>query len=117
MSEEKIMNEEVMSEEELDEVAGGTWGQVARDADNIRYLENRYNVRLLPGKASAANVNAAMNKIGDILSDYYHCDFGIGCDLHTNDENNRYYLNHHKMSQKEIWNAIYDRLGIQNPRL
>ena len=117
MSEEKIMNEEVMNEEELDEVSGGTWDQVVRDADNIRWLEDRYNVRILPSRASAADVNAAMNKIGDILSDFYHCDFGIGCDLHTDDTNNRYYLNHHKMSQKEIWNKIYDRLGVQNPNL
>lgn len=120
MLEEKVVNDEVMSEEELDEVAGGTSRQIARDADNIRWLENRYGVSLMNtdyrGRASAADVNDAMNKIGNILSDYYHCDFKIGCDLQTGDANNRYYLNHNKMSQREIWNAIYDRLGVNGPR-
>lgn len=39
MSEEKVVNEEVMSEEELDVVAGGTAKQVALDAMNIHWLE------------------------------------------------------------------------------
>ena len=117
MLEEKIMDNEVMNEEELNEISGGTYGQVADDAANIRWLENRYGVTLLntdySGHASAADINDAMNRIGSILSDYYQCDFKIGCDLKLDGDSNRYYLNHEKMGHNQIWGAIYDRLGIE----
>ncbi|MBR5913993.1 MAG: hypothetical protein IKZ58_06495 [Selenomonadaceae bacterium] len=114
MLEEKIMSEEIMNEEELNEVAGGTWNQVADDAENIRYLERRYHVDLLPpGSASADDINYAMNTIGELISRYYCCDFHIGCDLKLDGEKNHYYLNHNKMGHNQIWGAIYDRLNIE----
>lgn len=113
MAEEKIINEEIMSEDELDEVAGGSTREIQDDANRLRALEKRYNVSLLPrsGNASAADVNDAMNKVGRIISDSFHCDFQIGCDLKMGNDSNRYYLNHKKMNHSKIWEAIYNKIN------
>ncbi len=113
MTEEKILKDEVLSDSELDEVAGGTTREIQDDANRLRALERRYNVRLLPssGNASAADVNDAMFKVGQIISDSFHCDFHIGCDLKLGNESNSYYLNHKKMNHNRIWEEIYNKIN------
>ena len=113
MADEKIMNEEVMSYEELSEVAGGADWEIQDDANRMRALGRRYGIQLLPNrKVSTREVNAAFNRMGDLIGEYFHCKFRLGCDLQLGDEGNSYHLNHKKMERDKIWAKIYKKLGI-----
>ncbi len=52
-----------------------------------------------------------MFKVGQIISDSFHCDFHIGCDLKLGNESNSYYLNHKKMNHNRIWEEIYNKIN------
>ena len=105
MSEEKNENEEikadeVISDEELEGVAGGYAWEIRDDADRLRnlgYLPQNRNV-------SRNEVNDAMFKLGQDLG------FELGTDLKDNSKN-RYYINREKTSRDKVWEKIYSRLG------
>ena len=101
-----------MSDNELDEVAGGKAWEIQDDANRMRAIGRRYGIELLPSdrKVSTREVNAAFNRMGDLISQYLGGDFNLGCDLQE-DRSNKYYLNHEKMSRDKIWEKIYDKLG------
>ena len=110
---EKILNDEILSDEELEQVAGGADWEIQDDANRMRALGRRYGIQLLPNrKVSTREVNAAFNRMGDLIGEYFHCKFRLGCELNTGKKGNSYHLNHDSMKRDEIWAAIYDKLGI-----
>ena len=111
MKDEKILKDEVLSENELDEVAGGYADEIQEDANRIRALGRRYGIELLPRnrRVSTREVNDAFVTMGNLITQYLGGKFRLGCDLQE-DSKNRYYLNHEKMSRDEIWDRIYDKL-------
>ena len=111
MSDEKILKDEIMSDNELDEVAGGSAWEIQDDANRMRALGRRYGIQLLPDRTvSTSEVNAAFNRMGDLISQHFGIKFRLGCELHKGREGNSYHLNHKKMSRDRIWEKIYDKL-------
>ena len=97
MAEEKILKEdELILDEELDEVVGGTYEEIRDDANRLRALG------LLPRNqaVSKQQINDALVGLG----------IGIGTDL-RDDKNNKYYINHDKVSREKLWNYVYEKLG------
>ena len=104
MAEEKIINEEVkdeeiMIDEELDEVAGGTTKEIKDDANRLRALGY-----LPQGAVSKHQINDAFLRLGS--------DYGLKLGYNPSDrDENRYYLDHKKKDHEQIWNIIYSRIG------
>lgn len=104
MSEEKIINEEIKDEEiisddELEGVAGGTRKELQADANRLRDLG------YLPrnGKASMKDINDAIWKLGqDIGHD-------IGSNLSESGDN-KHYIDGNKVNHEELWKFIYRNL-------
>ena len=83
MSEDKIINKEMLNEDELEEVAGGTTAEIRDDANRLRALG------LLPQNraVSQADINDAFWKLGQR--------YGVSLGYNPDDDRaNRYYLNH-----------------------
>lgn len=95
MAEEKILKEEQLTEEELENVAGGSTGEILDDIKQLR----KYGFNL-PNNASRDQVNDAMWQLGQRLG------FSLGTDLHDGTEKNRYYINHDKKSHDEVWEYV-----------
>ena len=103
MAEEKILKEEIMSEEELDNVAGGKAWELQEDADYLR----RYGL-LGSGPVDKVQIEAAINRAG-ILNG-----ISLGCDLHNGDKSNSYYINNKKYSHDGFWREIKRRYPMPN---
>lgn len=103
MAEEKILKEEIMSEEELDEVAGGRAWELQEDADNLR----RYGL-LGPGPVGKEQIEAAINRAGIMNG------ISLGCELHNGDKSNSYHINHKKYSHDGFWKEIFRRYPPPN---
>ena len=98
---EEIKKEEIMSEEELDEVAGGSTWEIHDSANRLRNLGIQ-----LPAGASAKDVNDAMWHLGQkIIMDGKPVD--LGSNLKDNNESNSYYINHRKVNHQQVWDFIY----------
>lgn len=98
MAEEKILKEEIMSDAELDEVAGGKAWELQEDADNLR----RYGL-LGPGPADKYQIEAAINRAGIMNG------ISLGCELHNGDKSNKYYIDNRKYSHDGFWGEIFRR--------
>lgn len=110
MSEEKIVNEEikadeVISDEELEGVAGGYAWEIRDDADRLR------NLGYLPKNrdVSRNEVNDAMFKLGQDLG------FELGTDL-KDPRKNSYYINRENTSRDKVWDKIYSKISRRGRR-
>ena len=97
----EILEDEIMSDEELDNVAGGKAWELQEDADNLR----RYGL-LGSGPVDKDQIEAAINRAG-ILNG-----ISLGCDLHNGDKENRYYIDHVKYKHNEFWREIHKRYPL-----
>lgn len=93
MAEEKIINDEIIEDEELEGVAGGASWEIQDDANRLRALGV-----LGYGRVDKQQVNDAFTGLG----------LGIGTDLKLGREKNSYYINHKKVSREKLWNYIYE---------
>ena len=104
MAEEKIVNEEIkdeeiLSDEELEDVAGGNKDELREDADRLRALGYLPKNRA----ASKEDINNAIWDLGQ----------KIGHDIGSNFSDrgtNRHYIDGHKVNHKELWKFIYRRI-------
>lgn len=110
MSEEKIVNEEikadeVISDEELEGVAGGYAWEIRDDADRLR------NLGYLPKNrdVSRNEVNDAMFKLGQDLG------FELGTDL-KDTRKNSYYINREGTPRDKVWDKIYSKISKRGRR-
>ena len=99
MAEEKILKDEILSDEQLDQVAGGSDWEIHDDANRLRGLH-----RLGYGPVSSDEVNDAMWRLGQDLG------LKIGCDLKEGGRSNTYYLDNKKVSRDKLWDKIYNRI-------
>lgn len=103
MAEEKILKDEIMNDEELDNVAGGKAWELQEDADNLR----RYRL-LGSGPVTKDQIEAAINRAGVLNG------ISLGCELYNGDKNNKYYIDHKKYSHDEFWKEIHKRYPLPN---
>ena len=95
--------DEILSDEELDQVAGGTYEQSIRDACNFE--------KIYPGKHFRAQLGLVVHAKSSAISNAFK-EFGIDARIHENlgmqsgDEENRYYLNGNEISQREAWDHV-----------
>ncbi len=90
----EILKDETMTEEQLDNVAGGKAWQLQIDADRLRAIG-----RLGYGPINKDDIERELNRLG------------VGCELHNGKKDNKYYINNNKVSQNEAWNYIYKKIG------
>lgn len=103
MAEEKILKSEELTDEELDDVAGGKAWELQEDADNLR----RYGL-LGSGPVGKDQIEAAINRAGVLNG------ISLGCELHNGDKSNKYYIDHKKYSHDDFWREIKKRFPLQN---
>ena len=107
MAEEKILKDEALNDEELEEVVGGyydTW----HDYENIKDLEGG---KFFKGRYSFLKVEEAFKKIGKEL----------GIDIETNlyydktpgQSPNKYYVEGKQISRDELWAIINEGFGVK----
>ena len=93
--------DEILSDEELDQVAGGTYEQSIRDACNFE--------KIYPGKFFRAQLGVVVHAKTSAISNAFK-EFGIDARIHENlghsEEENRYYLNGNEISQREAWDHV-----------
>ena len=104
MAEEKILKDEALNDEELEEVVGGyydTWN------DRVNFIKlggGFYKGDNPNGSYSKTEVQNAFKKVGD------HLGIKISADLHYDDtpgkSPNRYYLDGKQISRDELWSII-----------
>jgi len=92
--------DEILSDEELDQVAGGTYEQSLRDACNFE--------KIYPGKLFRVQLCLIVHAKSSEVSNAFK-EFGIDARIHENmqsDEENRYYLNGNEISRREAWDHV-----------
>lgn len=97
MAEEKILNEEVMSQEELENVAGGTYNQTAADS---RFLHD------LNGSTDGYSAGSAFfihSKISREVTAAWS-KLGISVDTSWGCPDNKYYLDGKEITRREAIN-------------
>ena len=90
---EEIRNEEIMSEDELEGVAGG-YGWEIKD-DKKRF----YHMGLLDSKDASDKELVRVFKAFGVKVETYHGDWTA----------NEYKINGHRANRSEVWNYIYSR--------
>ncbi len=105
MAEEKITNiDEILSEEQLEGVAGGDKLEIADDIYRIKYIG------VLPEWTSEDP-----NKSATLLRETFKR-YGVTAELNPNEnEHNRYWINGNLVRPGEVWDHICDIKGIRNP--
>lgn len=99
MADEKILKDEILSDEQLDGVAGGSDWEISDDANRLRDLH-----RLGYNYVTSDQVNDAMWRLGQEIG------LNIGCDMQEGRKSNSYYLDNKKISRDKLWDKIYKRL-------
>lgn len=101
MEEEKKFADEIISDEELDGVAGGSSWEIQQDANRLRSLGRLPNYRAV----SPNEVNDALWQLGQDIG------LKIGCDLKEGSKDNSYYIDHQKVSRNELWRRIDQKIN------
>ena len=96
MADEKILKDEILSEEDLDEVAGGTTDEINSDARRLQ------RIGMLGPAPTKDQVGDALYYLGQRIG------LEIGCDLHDG-SSNTYYINNKKVSRDKLWNKIREK--------
>ena len=97
---EKILNDEALNDEELEEVVGGyydTW----HDYENIKNLEGG---KFYKGRYSRMNVQDAFKKIGKELG--VNISAEVVYDAIPGESPNKYYVEGKQISRDELWSII-----------
>ena len=98
MAEEKILEEEVLDEEDLEQVAGGYSDEIRKDANKLRDLG------FLHGRATKEEIQEALGKISRQTG------VKFGFELNENDENH-YHINHKHVGRDRFWKEVNEALG------
>ncbi len=99
MTDEKITNEEILSEEQLDEVAGGTGAETENDVYRFKLLG------VLPNSTGAKDADALKNAFAK---------FGITLKNHRGYISNNeytYWGDGKKYDRNTVWNFICDKMN------
>ena len=104
MTEEKILKEENLSEDELAKVAGGNWNEINEDAKRFKEL----NVPIYGADGEGGPMVAPDLLTGSLTKAFEK--HGVTYVRSFADEN-QYYINGKKVSQAEAWKYIYSKLN------
>ena len=112
MADEKILKDEILKDEELDRVAGGTFAESYSDAQafeklGVKIFENDLAGVPLLDHEGFVNLRNAFEKYGVTLKD----DGSIWGDLTGSSKANQYFINGKKVTQDEAWKHINAQLG------
>lgn len=108
----EILKDEILSDEELEQVAGGTFAESYSDAQSFEKLgvkifkNDLVGVPLLDPEGFV-NLRAAFDKYGVTIKD----DGSIWGDLTGKSKANQYYINGKEVSRDEAWQHIKAQLN------
>lgn len=110
MADEKILDDELMTDEELDKVAGGTIDESIQDfisasergIDDFNHLAENYNQSTLIEYLDK-DIRTGGNVVGKLKEMF--ASYGIDMQYNKNN-NNTYSYNGHQITQQEAWNII-----------
>ena len=97
---EEMKNEEVLSDEVLEEVAGGTKKEIKKDIEMLKHYGYLRGI----DSPSIPQINDAILAIGREVG------LKMGYNPDYNNKN-KYYINHDSHGQEYFWNEIRDRKG------
>lgn len=108
----EILKDEILSDEQLDNVAGGTFAESYGDAKSFEKLGVKIFKNELVGiplldHEGFANLRKAFEKYGVTIKD----DGSIFGDLVGTSKANQYYLNGKEISRDEAWKHINAQFG------
>ena len=112
MADEKILKDEILEDEQLDNVAGGTFAESYSDAQQFEKL----GVKIFEGKlagvplldsAGFKNLRAAFDKYGVTIQD----DGSVWGDLTGKSKANKYFIGGKEVSQAEAWEHVKAQIG------
>ena len=108
----EILKDEILSDEELDNVAGGTFAESYGDAQNFEKLGVKIFKNELAGvplldHEGFANLRSAFDKYGVTIKD----DGSIWGDLTGKSKANQYFINGNKVSREDAWKYINAQFG------
>ena len=112
MADEKILKDEVLSDEELDQVAGGTFAESYNDATafeklGVKIFKNELVGVPLLDYEGFVNLRAAFDKYGVTIKD----DGSIGGDLMGTSKANQYFIDGKEVSREDAWKHINAQFG------
>jgi len=96
MSDEKILKEETLSEEELNEVAGGTGDEIRDDKQRFK----RLGIRITSSAHDEAQLKDAFARFG-VQVETYHGYF----------RDNDYKINGRSVSRDKAWQYVYSQVN------
>ena len=108
----EILKDEILSDEQLDNVAGGTFAESYSDAQQFEKLgvkifkNDLVGVPLLDPEGFA-NLRSAFSKYGVTIKD----DGNIWSDLTGKSKANEYYINGKEVSREDAWKHINAQFG------
>ena len=102
MTEEKILKEENLSEDELAKVAGGNWNEINEDAERFRSL----------------NIPIYVEKGGSGMMEYESLTVSLAVEFekqgvkyrYSSSNPNQYFIDGKQVSRDEAWKYIYSKL-------
>ena len=112
MADEKILKEELLDDEQLDNVAGGTFAESYSDAQSFEKLGVKIFKNDLAGvplldHEGFVNLRAAFEKYGVTIKD----DGSIWGDLTGKSKPNQYFIGGKEVTQAEAWKHINAQFG------
>lgn len=99
MADDKIFNEDIMDEVELDEVAGGTHAEILDDRNRLMalgYYEKKPNQKFAVGIANA------LDKLGKDTG----YNFKFTSESHSGNVANNYFFNGKEISRDKFWSLV-----------
>ena len=108
----EILKDEILKDEELDQVAGGTFAESYSDAQQFEKLGVKIFKNDLAGvplldPEGFVNLRAAFEKYGVTIKD----DGSIWGDLTGKSKANQYYINGKEVSREDAWKHINTQFG------
>ena len=108
----EILKDEILSDEELDGVAGGTFAESYNDAQSfeklgVKIFENKLAGIPLLDHEGFVNLRAAFDKYGVTIKD----DGSIWGDLTGKSKANQYFIGGNEVSREDAWKHINAQFG------
>ncbi len=108
----EILKDEILSDEQLDNVAGGTFAESYSDAQafeklGVKIFKNDLVGVPLLDHEGFVNLRAAFDKYGVTIKD----DGSIWGDLTGKSKANQYYINDKEVSREDAWKYINAQFG------
>ena len=112
MAEEKILKDELLSDEQLENVAGGTLDETAADTRVLKKLGLRIDGRSAEDLIDFSKFSEAAGEVSQIFKR-----FGIRVDQYWGPKTNKYYRDGQEISRELAFKIVAKNLGKPMPDL